>query len=168
MFRPALLAGGSAKAVGTPDRFDFAEVEARVDETHHVAEGYRADILLRWGDPLFPDSPAFDALQQSAAAQLKQFGYNNDYIAFFPLEDSGNRGLLCVNHEYTNEEIMFPDLVRQDTICFSDMTAELVEIEMAAHGVSIIEIMREDGKWRPMLNSKYNRRISPANTAMAV
>src|SRR5512134_1661555 len=53
-----------------------------VDSTHHVADGYRADVLLRWGDPLFPDSPPFDPLRQSAAAQLKQFGYNNDYIAF--------------------------------------------------------------------------------------
>jgi secreted PhoX family phosphatase len=151
-----------------PDRFCFAEVAAGVDETHHVAEGYSADILLRWGDPLFPDSPAFDPLQQSAAAQLRQFGYNNDYIAFFPLDDSGNRALLCVNHEYTNEEIMFPNLPRQDTICFPDMTAELVEIEMAAHGVSIVEIEREDGRWRPVLDSKYNRRISPANTEMSV
>jgi secreted PhoX family phosphatase len=166
LFGPTL--GGAAKAVGTPDRFDFTEVEAGADETHHVAEGYRADILLRWGDPLFPDSPPFDPLKQSAAAQLKQFGYNNDYIAFFPLDDSGNRALLCVNHEYTNEEIMFPDLVRQDTICFPDMTAELVEIEMAAHGVSIVEIARENGRWRPVPDSKFNRRISPANTAMRV
>ena len=167
-FGPARLAGGRAKAGGTPDRFDFTEVEAGVDDTHHVADGYRADILLRWGDPLFPDSPEFNPLKQSAAAQLKQFGYNNDYIAFFPLDDNGNRALLCVNHEYTNEEIMFPDLVRQDTTCFPDMTAELVDIEMAAHGVSIVEIAREDGRWRPVLESKYNRRISPGNTEMSV
>jgi uncharacterized protein len=168
LFGPALLAGRAAEAVGALDRFDFEEIAAGVDETHHVAEGYRADILLRWGDPLFADSPPFEPLEQNAAAQLKQFGYNNDYIAFFPLDDSGTRGLLCVNHEYTNEEIMFPDLVRQDTICFPDMTAELVEIEMAAHGVSIVEIAREDGSWRPVLDSKYNRRISPANTEMRV
>ena len=112
LFGPALLAGRAARAEDAPDRFAFAEVGAGVDETHHVAEGYQADILLRWGDPLFPDSPPFDPLQQSAAAQLKQFGYNNDYVAFIPLDDAdGRSGLLCVNHEYTNEEIMFPGLV---------------------------------------------------------
>ena len=30
-------------------------------------------------------------------------------------------------------------------IGFADMTAELVEIEMAAHGVTIVEIAREGG-----------------------
>jgi uncharacterized protein len=53
LFGPALLAGGAAKAVGAPDRFDFAEVEAGVDETHHVAEGYHADILPRAITPIF-------------------------------------------------------------------------------------------------------------------
>jgi secreted PhoX family phosphatase len=63
---------------------------------------------------------------------------------------------------------MFPGLARQDLLCFPDMTAELVEIEMAAHGVSIVEIARKDGGWRPVVDSKYNRRISPANTTMGV
>jgi secreted PhoX family phosphatase len=168
LFGPALLAGRTARTEIAPDRFGFAEIAAGVDGNHHVAEGYRADVLLRWGDPLFADAPPFDPLKQSAAAQLKQFGYNNDYIAFLPLDGSGDRGLLCVNHEYTNEEIMFPGLVRQDLICFPDMTAELVEIEMAAHGVSIVEIARKDGAWRPVVDSEYNRRVSPANTTMGV
>ena len=81
---------------------------------------------------------------------MKQFGYNNDYVAFIPIGDDGNGGLLCVNHEYTNEEIMFPGIVRQDLICFPDMTSELVDIEMAAHGVTIVEIARKDGAWRPV------------------
>jgi len=168
LFGPALLASRASCAEGAQDRFGFEEVEAGVDETHHVAEGYRTQVLLRWGDPLFPDSPPFDPLQQSAAAQLKQFGYNNDYVAFFPLDAGGARGLLCVNHEYTNEEVMFPGIPRQDLICFPDMTAELVDIEMAAHGVSIVEISREGEDWRVVLDSPYNRRISPTNTVMSV
>jgi secreted PhoX family phosphatase len=168
LFRPSALAAREAAALGiTEDRFDFEEVTAGVDGTHHVAPGYQAQILLRWGDPLYPDSPAFDPSRQSAAAQLKQFGYNNDYIAFFPLVTDGRRALLCINHEYTNEEVMFPGLIRQDLVCFPDMTAELVEIEMAAHGVSIVEIAQEGDDWRPVLDSKYNRRISPLTTTMS-
>ena len=60
---------------------------------------------------------AFDPMRQTAAAQKKQFGYNNDYMAFLPLPRgaaSSDHGLLVVNHEYTNEELMFPGLGRQD------------------------------------------------------
>jgi secreted PhoX family phosphatase len=118
--------------------------------------------LLRWGDRLFPDSLPFDPLTQSATAQLRQFGYNNNYIAYFPIDGSSSRGLLCVNHEYTNEELMFPALKeRQDTTGFKDMTEELVDIEMAAHGVTVVEIARDREDWGIVLDSPYNHRISP-------
>ena len=64
----ALLAADKAKAAGT-SAFNFTELEAGVDADHHVAEGYDADVLLRWGDPLFPDSPAFDPTAQTADKQ---------------------------------------------------------------------------------------------------
>ena len=165
LFGPAALRSNTARAATSA--FDFEEIKAGVDETHHVAHGYNAKVLLRWGDPIFADAPEFDPRQQSVAAQLKQFGYNNDYIAFFPLEAGSARALLCVNHEYTNEEVMFPGITRQDTACFPDMTAELVEIEMAAHGVSIVEIAQgADGDWSTVLDSTYNRRITPLVTVM--
>jgi len=124
-------------------------------------------VLLRWGDPLSPGLPEFNPDAQSPADQLKRFGYNNDYIAYFPLDGSA-RGLLCVNHEYTNEELMFPGLKkRQDKSGFGDMTPELVDIEMAAHGVTIVEVARARGRWHPVLDSPYNRRISPS-TPMTV
>ena len=76
----ALLTAERARAAGT-SAFSFGEIEAGVDENHHVAEGYDADILLRWGDPLFPDAPEFDPNAQTAESQSKQFGYNNDLSA---------------------------------------------------------------------------------------
>ena len=148
-------------------RFAFAEIDGGVDRTHHVAEGYDAEILLRWGDPIFADAPEFDPQNQTVEAQLQQFGYNNDYVGFTPLTEAGDRGLLCVNHEYTNEEVMFPGLGRQDKIEFEGMTRALVEIEMAAHGGTIVEIAKgADGKWAPLLDSPRNRRITPLTTQM--
>jgi secreted PhoX family phosphatase len=44
----------------------------------------------------------------------------------------------------------------------------LAEVEMAAHGGTIIEIARDGEVWRPVLDGKYNRRISPLDTAMAL
>ncbi|MEP2428659.1 MAG: PhoX family phosphatase, partial [Tateyamaria sp.] len=150
-------------------RYVFDELPWGNDETHHIADGYNADILLRWGDPITADAPEFDVMNQSAEAQLQQFGYNNDYVGFTALNDEGTRGILCVNHEYTNEEVMFPGLGRQDRAGFTGMTRELIDIEMAAHGGTVVEIAQgSDGKWALVRDSKYNRRITPLNTDMTI
>jgi uncharacterized protein len=169
---PMALAAASRAAAQTAaakSSFDFAELPAGSTETHAVAEGYDANILIRWGDPVLPGAPAFDPMAQTAAAQKMQFGYNNDYVGYFPMPGSGasTHGLLVVNHEYTNEELMFPGLGEQGakSVNFSGMTRELVDIEMAAHGGSVIEIRKADGGWRVVPDSKYARRIT-ADTPM--
>ena len=162
----ALAAASSAQArtaLPTP-AFDFREITAGPGTDHAVAEGYDVDVLMRWGDPVMPDAPAFDPLRQTAAAQRLQFGYNNDYVGYLPMpgSDPSAHGLLVVNHEYTNEELMFPGLGRQDikSVSFAGMTRELVDIEMAAHGGSVLEIRKIAGKWRVVADSKYARRIT--------
>ncbi|WP_341915913.1 PhoX family phosphatase, partial [Ferrovibrio terrae] len=166
------MVGEPAQAQTTASRFTFTEISHGVDRTHHVAPGYDADVLIRWGDAVAPDAPAFDPQRQTAAAQLKQFGYNNDFIGYLPLplgSTSSTRGLLFINHEYTNEEVMFPGIGRQEAKdkLFKDMTRNLVEIEMAAHGASIVEIERsEAGKWAVVAGSRYARRIDGGTTMM--
>jgi uncharacterized protein len=171
----ALAAADKAEAqTNTTPSFNFKEIAAGSDDKMYVAEGYDADVLIRWGDPVLPSAPPFDPTRQTAAAQAKQFGYNNDYLGYFPL-DGSRRGLLVVNHEYTNEELMFPGLGRQDvrdprvtTPPFAKMTKELAEIEKMAHGGTVLEIAREPGgKWSVVLDSKYARRIT-AETEMEI
>jgi secreted PhoX family phosphatase len=164
----AISASGKASAAASD--FAFEEIAHGVDQTHHVAPGYSADILIRWGDPVLSGAPAFDPMAQSAAAQLGQFGYNNDFVGFVPLpfgSENSDHGLLCVNHEYTDEEVMFPGHGRLDR-AFSKLTPELVDIEMACHGGSVIEIRKEGGKWRVVEGSRYARRINALDTAMRV
>ena len=171
----ATLAPSAADAeIGTTTpSFIFKEVAAGVDDTHHVAEGYDADILIRWGDAVLPGAPAFDPHNLNKAGQAQQFGYNNDYLAYFPLADAAaaaEHGLLCVNHEYTNEELMFPGLGRQDArrggpAPFAKMTQAIAEVEMMAHGGSVLEIKRSNGKWAVVAKSNYARRIT-AETEM--
>ncbi|UYN98134.1 MAG: PhoX family phosphatase [Devosia sp.] len=159
--RPAEASEGSA--------FSFTEVEAGIDETHHVAEGYDADVLLRWGDGLFPDAPEFDPTAQTAAAQDRQFGYNNDYVGYIPLEGSSEHGLLVVNHEYTNPHLMFPGLVTlvEGALTLSPLSKEQVDVEMSAHGGTVVEIKKVDGKWQVVRDGALNRRIT-VNTEMAI
>ncbi|MBA3277034.1 MAG: DUF839 domain-containing protein, partial [Chloroflexia bacterium] len=75
-----------------------------------VAANHVAVPFLRWGDPIIAGAPEWDFENQTAAAQEQQFGYNCDWIGFLPLpvgSDTSDHGLLVVNHEYTNPELMF-------------------------------------------------------------
>ncbi|SFZ81470.1 hypothetical protein SAMN02983003_0518 [Devosia enhydra] len=158
----ALFTADRAQAQENGTRFLFPEVEAGIDADHHVAEGYDVDVLLRWGDAVEAGAPEFDPANQTAAGQAKQFGYNNDYVGYIPLEGSDEHGLLVVNHEYTNAHLMFPGLVQivDGKPVQGDLSAEQVDIEIAAHGGSIVEIMKVDGKWQVVKDSPYNRRIT--------
>lgn len=146
----------------------FAEVPHTIAESHQVAAGYDAEILIRWGDKVTADAPVFDPLHQSAAAQARQFGYNNDHIGYCPLplgSDNSEHGLLVINHEYTDSWLMFPGLTDKDTV--TKVTREQAEIELAAHGLSVIEVRKLAGNWRVVENSVYARRIT-VETPMAV
>jgi uncharacterized protein len=168
LFGTAALTSASGPAKAATAGFVFRELASGVDERHHVAEGYDAEVVIRWGDPLVEGLGAFDPANLAAAEQSKRFGYNNDYLAFFPLDAQGTRGLLCVNHEYTSPEVMFPGVAaRPDKNDFADITAARVDVEVAAHGVSVVEIALVDGKWRPVTGSPSNRRIT-SMTAMSV
>jgi uncharacterized protein len=170
----ALAVADKARADTNTPTFTFKEVAAGSDDRMHVAEGYDADVLIRWGDPVLPGAPPFDPEKQTAAAQARQFGYNNDYLGYIPL-DGSRRGLLVVNHEYTNEELMFPDLGRQDlrdpkkqAVPFPKMTREIAEVEMMAHGGSVLEVVRgANGRWSVVANSRFARRIT-AETEMEI
>ncbi|HET7681221.1 MAG TPA: PhoX family phosphatase [Xanthobacteraceae bacterium] len=159
----ALVASRHAEAAAG-GRFKFKEAAAGVDDSHHVAEGYDVQVLMRWGDPVVKGAPAFDPLKQTAAAQKMQFGYNNDYLGYFPMPGAANpsqHGLLVVNHEYTNAELMFPGVVTrpEQKNGFANITADLAAIEKAAHGGSVLEIRREADRWMVVADSRYARRI---------
>lgn len=159
----SFVPGWPIRAAAAASAFGFTEIRHGIDRTHHVAEGYDAAVLIRWGDPVLLDAPAFDPARQTAAAQRRQFGYNNDFIGFVPLpygSTASDRGLLCVNHEYVSEEVMFPGFDK------GRVTREIVDIEMAAHGGSVVEVARWGGKWGVVTDSRYNRRIDAGGTAM--
>lgn len=127
-----------------------------------VAPDHEAQVLLRWGDPLSASAPAFDPLHPFAEAQRHQFGYNCDFVGYFPIEGSSRHGLLVVNHEYTNPELMFLGYRPKN------QTPAQVDVMMEAVGLSVVEIRcADDGRWHAVLDSRFNRRIS-ATTPMKI
>ena len=130
----------------------IAPVPTTVD-AFTVPEGYRWDPIIRWGDPIIAGAPVFDAANQTAAAQAQQFGYNCDYLDIIVTDRKGRRALLVANHEYTNENIMFPPTM--------DPT-ELIRTAMAAHGMSVVELRRKSAgsTWTYVPDGEANRRIT--------
>ncbi|MFI7483666.1 PhoX family protein [Kocuria sp. M1R5S2] len=131
----------------------IAPVPNTVDDVT-VPEGFDWSPIIRWGDPLFAGSPEFDPMNQTAEAQARQFGYNCDYLDI--LRDRGGRtGVLVSNHEYTNENTMFPAEQQGDL-------ERVARVAMAAHGMSVVEITRTKAgqPWSYVRGGARNRRIT--------
>src|SRR5512139_1036591 len=155
---PAAAAGtpgakrpASAAGVGS---LDFTPVAPNVRDNVTVPQGFRYDVVVRWGDPVASDAPAFDAYRQTPESAAKQFGYNNDYVGVLPI--TSTRAVLVANNEYTDEELMFPSGVYDD--------ATVKKIAMASHGMSVVEIERgtKAGSWKRANHkgARLNRRVT--------
>lgn len=134
-----------------------------------VAAGHTAIPFLRWGDPIFADAPEWDINNQTRESQEQQIGYNCDWIGWYSLplgSDNSDHGLLAINHEYTIPELMFPGYLSvegegDDAEFTVNTSQEIVDVEIAAHGLAVVEIKRgEDGTWAPVLDGEFNRRIT--------
>src|SRR5215213_8279297 len=134
-------------------RFNPVEPNVRDDVT--VPLGFGHHVVIAWGGRVLPDAPRFDVRNQTPEGAAQQFGYNNDYVGVLPLRR--NHALLVVNHEFVDEEMMFPpDAYDADT---------MRRVTMASVGMSGVEIRRDSrtsGAWRKVRvpNTTYNRRIT--------
>ncbi|MCX8954259.1 PhoX family phosphatase [Ruegeria sp. NA] len=163
-FLGGVLAMGSFTALGgallptgvraAADRFAFEAIPASTADDVIVPPGYKAEVMVRWGDPLWSDAPEFDpATRGTAASQERAFGDNTDGQDVFLHE---GHVLLVVNNEYTNRDILWGN--NPDAKAASD---DDVAKGMMAHGVTVVEIAATDGKWGIVKDSPYNRRITP-------
>ena len=152
----------SAAMLKDKDLLGFKAVSASTQDKVIVPQGYEAKVLISWGDPLFSKAKPYDESKIIDMNAVKNahlvFGDNDDGMSFFPL--SKNRGILAVNNEYINPEIMFNHHGK-------NLSKEDVLYEQASVGVSILEIEKKGDDWTVVLDSKYNRRID-ANTKMQV
>jgi secreted PhoX family phosphatase len=160
----------AALAAGTD--FVFEAVAPGITVSDRWPKGYRAQVLIAAGDPLWSDAPAYAPGSTDAEAQARQFGTNNDFLAFMPLprgSSNGRHGLLCANHEYSNAHMLWPGLGKGELAYRESRekaTRAQAAVEMAAHGHAVLEIARgEDGGWRVVAGSRYTRRIT-ASTEM--
>ncbi|MEM8655521.1 MAG: PhoX family phosphatase [Pseudomonadota bacterium] len=154
-----LLKGTTAMA-GQSSRFAFDQLPIQTDATVHVPDGYTWDVLVRWGDPLFSDAPAFDPADGvPVAGSDRVFAENTDGMHLFTV---GNTQLLAVNNEYANRKTNLPN--NEDGVPAS---ADDVLIFQNLQGVTIMEVAEGDDGWGVVVDSPYNRRITH-NSPMAL
>ena len=156
---PGVLAAPLARR-GAGAAIGFAGIAASDADAVRLPPGYVAQVVFAWGDPVGL-GPAFrpDASNTSADQEL-QAGMHHDGMHFFPLAGSSDHGILCVNHEYTDDGLLHNDGM-------APWTAEKVAKSKAAHGVSVIEIRRQGDSWQVVRPSHYARRIT-ADTPMVI
>ena len=134
-----------------------------------VPEGYRAELVLSWGDQLGSG----------------RVGFNNDYLAFQPL--AGDQALLTINFEYISARPWCAGYaeVTGQTLPFAQLQTELErrggEVDLAAlaandplrplvtavaeaalvdQGIGVATLQRQgDGRWR-RVNGTMDRRIT--------
>jgi uncharacterized protein len=139
---------------GAAPGLSFAPVVPNTGDAVTVADGYAQQVIVRWGEPITKDAPAFAPDAQSAAAQAGQFGYNCDYLAILP--GPGRQLVMVANHEYTNEVLMFAGYDPENP------TREQFEIALAAHGLSVVVL--DQGRTSPALtvapSHELNRRVT--------
>lgn len=141
----------------------FAPVATHRLDTVTVPDGYTARSFLAWGEPLQSTGPAYrDAGLNTGAEQELQIGSHHDGIHYFPLtprKGERNRALIAMNHEYIDAPVFHP---AGSLAADGSKTAEQIRKEIAAHGVSVIEVReKDDGTWEHV-DSPRNRRITAA------
>ena len=145
-----LFGAATADAAGGTMPFaDFNAIAPSAADAFQVPEGFRADLLIRFGDEFANDS-----------GETLAWGYNNDFLAFFPLGGKADEGLLFANHEYPSP--FFQHGYKEQDLNPGKHTksAADVQAEQDAVGNSILHIKRgDDGVWTIVSPSPYNRRI---------
>lgn len=175
--RRELLKGGSALAVasflGLPglswtsrsEAFDspaigFDGIPVSSEDVVKVPRNHAVQVLYAWGDPI-SNGPEFrpDA-SNTAEEQEQQAGMHHDGMHFFPLpypmpgrKASSSRGILAVNHEYTDDGLLHVGGM-------TPWTADKVRKSQAAHGVSLVEVKSTGSAWEVVRPSRYARRLT--------
>lgn len=126
-----------------------------------VPQGYQVDVILKWGEPITGTYPEYKPDgTNTGSEQEQQIGQHHDGMHLFapPTGNANERLIVALNHEYIEQGYLLPNGANLTT-----RTADDVRKEIAAHGVSIVEIARNStsGRWN-VVRGQFNRRITSA------
>ncbi|MGB3136225.1 MAG: PhoX family phosphatase [Nodosilinea sp.] len=152
-------------------RLSFSPVAKSTADALVVPEGYTATVLLATGDPI-----------KSSVTPYKNDGTDNDFevragdhhdgMHYFGMNRAGDswdpsgsdRALLCVNHEVCEDLGFVHPGGPTNYGAESTEPRPAIEIdkEVAAHGISVIELAKQGAAYQIDRDSRYNHRITAA------
>jgi len=149
----------------------FATIAGSAEDAVIVPEGFAADVLIRWGDPVVAGAMELPVAElasgslfaaSAAAAQSATFGCSCDGMGVIAIDD--DRLVICINHETPEMGRMFPgwtDAQRERrAAAFVAENPEMVAVMRASVGVSVMEFARDGDRWRFVADSPLNRRVT--------
>jgi secreted PhoX family phosphatase len=146
-------AGTAVAQAGSLVNFPILPVAEGSGPVPNISSAYQFDVLIPWGTPLQPGGPEYTgnpATRPTSVEQAQQVGIGHDGMWLFPVGNSNSHGVLAINHEYGVNPHVFGKLQPE--------SLEDVRVSQHAHGVSIVEIKKTNGKWDRVASNK-NRRI---------
>ena len=145
----------------------FAAVAKSLVDKVVVADGYSFQVVYALGDPLAAGVGTFK--NDGTDTQWDQrSGDHHDGMEWFgldahgkPSSSSNTRALLAINHEATTDEKLSSFFIHANggTATLPRPAAE-VDKELALHGLSVVEIAANGGKWSYKATSPFNRRVT--------
>jgi hypothetical protein len=176
-------AHGDGKGWGKPGprspKIGFQSVAANTAAAGYVdavtvPPGYSARVLIGWGDAIGKPGPNAHTHWNASTAFTPEvgaftYGSHTDGMHYFPMTRGGrfgrgaDRGLLVANHEYVDPGL----LLNTTTYATDTITPEKVEAQLAAHGVTVVEVKSHNGEARVQRPSVFARRID-ARTPMRI
>ncbi|WP_305817948.1 PhoX family protein [Photobacterium leiognathi] len=143
---------------------NFDSIPGSLTDAVSIPSGYTAQVLVPWGTPLNANGNVWknDGTNDSTD-QLNALGMHHDGMHFFPLNEASTDGLLCINHEYIDQQALHPNWDK-DTERAKEVRTDIDEIrkEINAHGISVVRIQLENNQWKLIDNDPLNRRYTGA------
>ncbi|MBW4650701.1 MAG: PhoX family phosphatase [Kastovskya adunca ATA6-11-RM4] len=117
-----------------------------------ISSAYQFDVLIPWGTPIQPGGPTYDGnpnTRPTAAQQAQQVGIGHDGMWLFPIGNGNDHGMLALNNEFgSNTHVLGKEVPE---------SLEDVRLSQHAHGVSVVEIKKVNGKWQTVRSANARR-----------
>jgi len=141
----------------------FEPIAASSADSLMVPRGFQAEVVVGWGQTLGKKAPD---------GSIEQFGFNNDFIAYFPIDAlhggrNSHEGLLWVNHEYPNP-LFLSGYTPADYKAEKKKTPQQIHAERLSVGGSVVHVKLDGNRWKLVPDSPHHRRITAAYPEIAL